>query len=51
MQSQVMSEAVEIPVRDHPIASDMGWRKTLNESIEPSPMQVTTIPTPTMVQP
>ena len=27
----------EMPVRDQPIASDMGWRKTPSESIDPDP--------------
>jgi hypothetical protein len=49
--SQLRSAAVEMPVRDQPIASDMGWRKMLSESIAPTPMQVTTIPAPTMIQP
>ena len=40
--------AIEMPVRDQPIASDMGWRKILSESIAPNPMQVTTKPAPTM---
>jgi len=47
----VRSAAVEIPVRDQPIASDMGWRKMPSESIAPTPTQVTTIPAPTMTQP
>ena len=51
MQSQLRSAAVEIPVRDQPMASDIGCRKTLSDSIAPSPMQVTTTPTPTMTQP
>ena len=51
MQSQLRSAAVETPVRDQPVASDMGWRKMLSESIEPTPMQVTTMPAPTMTQP
>ena len=51
MASQLTRAAVEIPVRDHPIAWVMGWRKMLSESIAPMPMQVTTMPTPTMIQP
>ncbi len=51
MLSQVRSAAIEMPVRDQPIASDMGWRKILSESIAPNPMQVTTKPAPTMTQP
>ena len=38
-------------MRDQPIAWAMGWRKMLSDSIAPMPMQVTTIPTPTMTQP
>ena len=51
MQSQVMSAAVEMPVRDQPIASDMGCRNTLSESIAPTPTHVTTMPEPTMNHP
>src|SRR2546426_11158705 len=51
MQSQLMSAAVEIPVRDQPIALVMGCRNTVSEAIAPNPTQVTTIPTPTMIQP
>src|SRR2546430_4427654 len=51
MQSQLMSAAVEIPVRDQPIASAIGARNTVSETIAPKPTQVTTIPTPTIVQP
>ena len=46
-----MSAAVEIPVRDQPIARAMGCRNTVSEIIAPNPTQVTTIPTPTMIQP
>ena len=51
MPRKFRSAAVEIAVRDQPIAPDMGWRKTPSESIAPNPTQVTTIPTPTMTQP
>ena len=51
MLTKLRSAAVEMPVRDQPIASDMGWRKTPSESIAPNPTQVTTIPTATMIQP
>jgi len=43
--------AVEMPVRDQPVAADMGWRKTPSENIAPNPTHVTTIPAPTMIQP
>ena len=51
MPRKVRSAAVEMAVRDQPIPSDKGWRKTPSESIPPNPTQVTTIPTPTMIQP
>jgi hypothetical protein len=51
MHRKLRSAAIEIPVRDQPIASDMGWRKTPSDIIVPRPMQVTTRPTPTMIQP
>ena len=51
MHSQFTVAAVEIPVRDQPIAWAMGWRNTLSESIAPMPKQVTTMPMPTMAQP
>jgi hypothetical protein len=51
MQSQFTMAAVEIPVRDQPVDSDMGWRKMLSESIAPTPMQVTRMPVPTMIHP
>jgi hypothetical protein len=51
MQSQVRRAAVDTAVRDQPIASDMGCRNTLSESIAPKPTQVTTMPAPTMTQP
>ena len=51
MQRKFRSAAVEMPVRDQPIESEMGWRKTPSDIIAPSPMQVTTRPAPTMTQP
>src|SRR2546428_13355217 len=51
MQSQLMSAAVEIPVRDQPIDVAMGCRNTVSEAIAPNPTQVTAIPRPTMIQP
>ena len=51
MLRKLRRAAIEMPVRDQPIAADMGARKTLRESMAPSPMQVTTIPAPTMIQP
>ena len=43
--------APAMPVRDQPMASTMGARNTLSDSIAPKPTQVTTMPTPTMTQP
>jgi len=51
MQSQLTSAAVEMPVRDQPIASEIGRRNTLSASIAPTPTQVTTIPAPTTNHP
>jgi hypothetical protein len=51
IQRKFRSAAVEMPARDQPIASEMGWRKTPSVKTAPSPMQVTTMPTPTMTQP
>jgi hypothetical protein len=51
MPSQLRRAAVEMPVRDQPMASEMGWRKMLSESIAPIPIQVTRKPAPTMTQP
>ena len=51
MASQLSSAAVETPVRDQPVASEIGCRKMLSASIAPTPMQVTTMPVPTMIQP
>jgi hypothetical protein len=51
MPRKFSSPAVEMPARDQPIASVSGWRKMLSDIIAPMPMQVTTKPTATMVQP
>ena len=51
MQRKLSIAAVAIPVRDQPIASAMGCRNTLSESIAPNPTQVTMMPTPTITQP
>jgi hypothetical protein len=37
--------------RDQPVASDIGCRNTPKDNAVPNPMQVTTIPAPTMTQP
>ena len=46
MQRKLRSAAVEMPVRDQPIDSDIGWRKTPSENIAPNPTHVTTMATP-----
>ena len=51
MKSQLRSATVEMPVRDQPIASEIGARKTASENIAPSPMHVTTMPAATMTHP
>jgi hypothetical protein len=51
MHTKLRSAAVEMPVRDQPIDSDIGWRKTPSENIAPNPTHVTTMATPTMTQP
>ena len=51
MKSQFRRATVEIPVRDQPIDSEIGSRKTLSENIAPSSMHVTRMPAPTMIQP
>ncbi len=51
MQMKLSSAAAAMPVRDQPIASAIGCRKMLRVSIAPNPMQVMTMPTPTMTQP
>ena len=43
MHTKLRSAAVEMPVRDQPIDSDIGWRKTPSENIAPNPTHVTTI--------
>jgi hypothetical protein len=45
------SATVETPARDQPIASAIGRRNTVSEVIAPNPTQVSTILTPTMIQP
>ena len=51
MLSQLRSAAVEIPARDHPVASAIGGRNTPSESMAPSPKHVATMPAPTTTQP
>jgi hypothetical protein len=51
MLNQLIVAASETPVRDQPMASAIGCRKMLSDSIVPSPMHETTMPTATMIQP
>jgi hypothetical protein len=51
IERKLRSAAVAMPVRDQPIASDIGWRNTASDVIAPIPTQVITMPTPTMTQP
>ena len=51
MQSQLSDAAREMPVRDQPMDSAMGWKNTLSDSIAPTPTHVATMPTATTVQP
>ena len=43
--------AVEMPVRDQPVSSDIGCRNTASENSEPMPTQVISMPAPTTTQP
>ena len=51
MQRKASIEAAEIPARDQPISADTGCRNTVSDIIVPTPMQLTTMPTPTITQP
>ena len=48
-KSMVM--AVEMPVRDQPVASDIGCRKTASENIEPMATHPIRPPAATITQP
>ena len=43
--------AAEMPARDQPIVCAIGCRKMPSDIIEPRPMQLTTMPAPTITQP
>jgi hypothetical protein len=43
--------AVEMPVRDQPVSTDIGWRNTASENIAPMLTQVMSAPAATMTQP
>ena len=51
MHRKSIIAALEIVERDHPVATDIGCRKTPSDSAVPNPMQVMTMPAPTMTQP
>jgi hypothetical protein len=51
MHKKLSSAAVEMLVRDQPVATDMGRRKMPSDIIVPSPRQVMTRPAPTMIHP
>ena len=46
-----MVMAVEMPVRDQPVSTDIGCRNTASENIEPMLTQVISAPAPTITQP
>ena len=43
--------AAETPLRDQPIAAEIGCRNTASDSIVPKPTQVISAPAPTTTQP
>ena len=43
--------ALEMPVRDQPVASDMGCRKTASENMQPMATQPINAPAATTIQP
>jgi hypothetical protein len=43
--------ALDTPVRDQPVVSDMGCRKTASENIAPMATQLIKAPAPTTTQP
>ena len=51
MHRKLRSAAVEMLVRDQPVAADIGCRKMPSDIIVPIPRQVMTMPAPTMTQP
>ena len=51
MYRKLSSAAVEMLVRDQPVAADIGCRKMPSDIIVPIPRQVMTMPAPTMTQP
>ena len=51
MHRKLSSAAVEMLVRDQPVAADMGCKKMPSVIIVPIPRQVMTMPAATMIQP
>ena len=51
MERKSIVAAAETPLRDQPIASEIGCRNTASDSIAPKPTQVISAPAPTTTQP
>jgi hypothetical protein len=51
MHRKLSNAAVEMLVRDQPVAADIGCRKMPSDIIVPIPRHVMTMPAPTMIQP
>ena len=51
MQRKSIVAAAETPLRDQPIAVEIGCRNTASDSIVPKPTQVISAPAPTTTQP
>ena len=51
MHRKAIVAALEMPVRDQPVASAIGCRNTPSDIAVPNPMQVTTMPAATTTQP
>ena len=51
MHRKSIVAAAETPLRDQPIASEIGCRNTASDSIAPKPTQVISAPAPTTTQP
>jgi hypothetical protein len=51
MVRNTMVIALEMPVRDQPVASDIGWRNTAREKVVPMATQPIRAPAATTTQP
>ena len=51
MARKLSTAAIEMPARDQPMLCDIGCRNTPSDIIVPMPMQLITMPAPTMTQP